>query len=86
MADFATILQDLDALNTVVSSLPAALDGVAADITAMQTEIQSLKDQLAAGSNVTQEQLDSLSASLQNMRGNLQTSADRLNALDLVNP
>jgi len=53
MATLADIQQSLTDLSTVVGSVNTDLDRVAA-------EIQSLKDQVAAGGVITQEQLDAL--------------------------
>ena len=55
MADVASLSAKLDAIGPV-------LDAVAADEQAQKDMIQSLKDQIAAGTPVSQAQLDELDA------------------------
>jgi recombinational DNA repair ATPase RecF len=74
MADWASIMAHVDNLNTVVGELPAAIETV-------RQEIQALKDQIAAGSNVTQEQLDALDGQLVTMGTNVTTARDNLHTL-----
>jgi recombinational DNA repair ATPase RecF len=57
-----------------VGELPAAIETV-------RQEIQTLKDQIAAGSNVTQEQLDALDGQLVTMGTNVTTARDNLHTL-----
>jgi hypothetical protein len=57
-----------------VHNINVKLDGVAA-------EIANLKDQLAAGSPVTQEQLDALDASLQDV---MTESSDVVSEVDTL--
>jgi hypothetical protein len=74
MADWASIMSHVDNLNTVVGELPVAIDTV-------RQEIQALKDQIAAGGNVTQAQLDALDGQLVNMETNVTTARDNLHTL-----
>jgi prefoldin subunit 5 len=74
MADWASIMAHVDNLNTVVGELPAAIEMV-------RQEIQTLKDQVAAGGNVTQEQLDALDGQLSGMETNVTAARDNLHTL-----
>jgi len=47
-------------LSDKLDAIPPILDAIVADEQVLKDEIQALKDQLAAGTPVTQEQLDSL--------------------------
>lgn len=48
-----------------IDSLNAKVDGIVTHLTQIAADIQVLKDQIGAGSPVTQEQLDALGAKLQ---------------------
>lgn len=50
----------VDEVNAKLDAIPPVLDNIAADVQAQKDEIQALKDQIAQGNPVTQEQLDSL--------------------------
>jgi hypothetical protein len=52
---------------STLEELQTELAAISADYDAMLTAIQALKDQLAAGSPVTQEQLDALVAQAQSI-------------------
>jgi len=56
------IMSSVDELNAKLDAIPPVLDAIQADEEAQKVEIQALKDQIAAGTPVTQEQLDSLNA------------------------
>ena len=67
-ADITLAKEALATLNTTTNELAAAVDSVivadAAEDAAFLAEIQSLKDQIAAGSAVTQADLDELTAGM----------------------
>lgn len=60
------LLKDTKLMSTL-EELQTELAAISADYDAMLTAIQALKDQLAAGSPVTQEQLDALVAQAQSI-------------------
>lgn len=53
-----------DSIDALISKFDTATNRVAAKLEEMKTEIQALKDQIASGSPVTQEQLDQLETRL----------------------
>ena len=55
-------MSSVDELSAKLDAIPPVLDAIQADEEAQKVEIQALKDQIAAGTPVTQEQLDSLNA------------------------
>lgn len=54
----ATVQELMDKMNAI----PPVLDAITADQEALKAEIQALKDQIVAGTPVSQEQLDALDA------------------------
>jgi prefoldin subunit 5 len=74
MADWASIMAHVDHLNTVMGELPAVIETV-------RQEIQALKDEVAAGGHVTQEQLDALDGQLAGMETNVTAVRDNLHTL-----
>lgn len=62
MAKLEDLQAKLDEQSTAIAEMKAR---VTEDVTALQTEIQSLKDQLASGGLVTSEQFDALIAKAQ---------------------
>jgi predicted nucleic acid-binding Zn-ribbon protein len=56
------IMATAQGLDAKLDAMNPKLDAIAADAQAQKVEIQALKDQIAAGTPVTQEQLDSLDA------------------------
>jgi septal ring factor EnvC (AmiA/AmiB activator) len=74
MATIADVQAKVTTIGAAVHNINVKLDGVAA-------EIANLKDQLAAGSPVTQEQLDALDASLQDV---MTESSDVVSEVDTL--
>lgn len=70
MATFDQLQTDLNDLATAVNGFGPGLDRIAA-------EIQDLKDQVAAGGVVTQEQLDTLSTQVAQVRTTAQDALTR---------
>jgi hypothetical protein len=59
-------------LSDKLDAIPPILDAIVADEQVLKDEIKALKDQLAAGTPVTQEQLDSLDAKAAGVLSRLQ--------------
>jgi len=60
MATVAELEQKLDAIDAALTGEDGVFENLAGDLTGLKAEIQALKDQIAAGTPVSQEQLDSL--------------------------
>jgi hypothetical protein len=79
-AQLATLLSKLedgmaatkDSIDGLITAFDQATNRVAGKLEEMKAEIQALKDQVAAGSPITQEQLDALEARLTQEVGDLQ--------------
>ncbi len=54
------IMATVDELNAKMDAIPPVLDAIEADTNGLKTQIQALSDQIAAGTPVTQQQLDAL--------------------------
>lgn len=76
MADVTFAKEQLVVLNTVTNTLQASVDDVIAadqaEDDAFRAEIQDLKDQIAAGGAVTQQDLDDLAAGMGGTTATLQ--------------
>ena len=70
-----TIMASLDEVKTALAGAVAALDEIAVDQASQAAEIQKLKDQIAAGSPVTQAQLDELATSAKALRDKAEAAA-----------
>ncbi len=57
-----TIMAKLDDVQAALDAIPPVLDAIAADEAKQATEIQALKDIIAAGGTITEAQLDPLLA------------------------
>ncbi len=55
-----TIMATVDELNAKMDAIPPVLDAIEADTNGLKKQIQALSDQIAAGTPVTQAQLDAL--------------------------
>lgn len=78
----ATLQEVLDVV-TDISTKASALNSSIANL---RTDIQMLKDQIAAGTPVTQQQLDDLFSSLTQDQSALQTAVDAAAQLDSETP
>lgn len=54
------IMATVDELNAKMDAIPPVLDAIEADTNGLKAQIQTLSDQIAAGTPVTQAQLDAL--------------------------
>jgi uncharacterized coiled-coil protein SlyX len=69
MATVADLQTDVAKLQTDVASMVTALGTVQTTNASLQTKITALQAQIAAGSPVTQDQLDALDASVKSIDG-----------------
>jgi hypothetical protein len=74
MADGQSALDAIVSVKGILESVDVKLDDVRGNVTSLKAEVQALKDQLAAGSPITQEQLDAVVAGL----GEIETKAAAL--------
>jgi cell division protein FtsB len=54
------IMATVDELNAKMDAIPPVLDAIEADTNGLKAQIQTLSDQIAAGTPVSQAQLDAL--------------------------
>lgn len=81
MSKFEDVTALLAAMNTVTNQLAANVTVVVENEAKQLAEIQALKDQIAAGTPVTQEQLDSVVSTMQARVDALNATRDQLAAI-----
>jgi chromosome segregation ATPase len=88
MAKFEDVQTALAEIDTVTTQMSEDVDQALANDAEQIAEIQKLKDQIAAGTPVTQEQLDSVAASLTAKSESLKGVSAKLKglAVDPENP
>lgn len=69
------IMAKITDVNTLLDELNTATNDVAADVTAERAELKALREQIAAGTPVSQEQLDAVASRLGSTVARLQALA-----------